>query len=167
MDRKDYNILSWRCTYRIKSANQVMPKSEVLRKQNHYLCNQCLSPQMLWVRIPFMAIQLDTKLCDKVCQGLVTGRWFSPGTPVSSTNKTDRHDITNILFKVTLNTANLTLTRKQNQPTFTLYWKQCYHWINPFINNTKYILLQKSYRIFMRTKSIIFYQEATFTVNVY
>jgi hypothetical protein len=22
------------------------------------------------------------------------GRWFSPGTPVSSTNKTDRHDIT-------------------------------------------------------------------------
>ena len=21
------------------------------------------------------------------------GRWFSPGTPVSSTNKTDRHDI--------------------------------------------------------------------------
>jgi hypothetical protein len=24
----------------------------------------------------------------------------SPGTPVSSTNKTDRHDITEILFKV-------------------------------------------------------------------
>jgi hypothetical protein len=26
------------------------------------------------------------------------------GTPVSSTNKTDRHDITEILLKVTLNT---------------------------------------------------------------
>jgi len=34
----------------------------------------------------------------------VTGRWVSPGTPVSSTNKTDRHDITEILLKVALNT---------------------------------------------------------------
>ena len=33
-----------------------------------------------------------------------------PGTPVSSTNKTDRHDIiTEILLKVALNTINLTL----------------------------------------------------------
>jgi hypothetical protein len=30
-----------------------------------------------------------------------------PGTPVSSTNKTDRHDITEILLKVTLNTIPL------------------------------------------------------------
>ena len=29
---------------------------------------------------------------------------FSPGNPVSSTNKTDRHDITEILLKVALNT---------------------------------------------------------------
>jgi len=28
-----------------------------------------------------------------------TGRWFSPGTPASSTNKTNRYDITEILFK--------------------------------------------------------------------
>ena len=34
---------------------------------------------------------------DKVCQSLATGRWLSPGTPVSSTNKTDCHDITEIL----------------------------------------------------------------------
>jgi hypothetical protein len=34
----------------------------------------------------------------------VTGRWFSPGPPVFSTNKTDRHDITEILLKVALNT---------------------------------------------------------------
>jgi hypothetical protein len=39
---------------------------------------------------------LDTTLGDKVCQWLEAGRWFSPGTPVSSTNKTDRHDITEI-----------------------------------------------------------------------
>jgi hypothetical protein len=31
-------------------------------------------------------------------------RWFSPGPPVSSTNKTDRHDIAEILLKVALNT---------------------------------------------------------------
>jgi hypothetical protein len=33
----------------------------------------------------------------------VTGQWFSLGTPVSSTNKTDSHDITEILLKMALN----------------------------------------------------------------
>jgi hypothetical protein len=46
---------------------------------------------------------LDTTFCDKVCQRLAAGGWFSPGTPVSSTNKTDHYDITEILLKVTLN----------------------------------------------------------------
>jgi hypothetical protein len=32
-----------------------------------------------------------------------------PGTPVSSTNKTDRHDITEILLKVALNTIKQTI----------------------------------------------------------
>ena len=45
---------------------------------------------------------LNTTLCDKVCQWLATGWWFSPGTPVSSTNKSDRHELTEIL----LNTIN-------------------------------------------------------------
>jgi hypothetical protein len=35
---------------------------------------------------------------------VATGRWFSPGPLVSSTNKTDCHDITEILLKVALNT---------------------------------------------------------------
>jgi hypothetical protein len=39
---------------------------------------------------------LNTTLCDKVCQRLVTGRLFSLGTPVSSTNKIDCQDITEI-----------------------------------------------------------------------
>ena len=43
---------------------------------------------------------LDTTLCYKVCQWLATGRWLSLGTPVSSTNKTDRHDITEIQCSV-------------------------------------------------------------------
>jgi hypothetical protein len=68
----------------------------------NYLCNQCLSPLMLWVQISIRA--RCTTLCDKVCQWLATGRWFSPGPPVSSTNKTDRHDITEILLKVALKT---------------------------------------------------------------
>jgi hypothetical protein len=34
------------------------------------------------------------------------GRWFSPGTPASSTTKTGRHDIAEILLKVALNTIN-------------------------------------------------------------
>ena len=33
----------------------------------------------------------------------MAGQWFSPSTPVSSTNKTDRHDITEILLKVAIN----------------------------------------------------------------
>jgi hypothetical protein len=33
---------------------------------------------------------------------LAHGRWFSPGTPASSTTKTGRHDIPEILLKVAL-----------------------------------------------------------------
>ena len=43
---------------------------------------------------------------DKVYQLLAHGRWFSPGTPASSTTKTGRHDIAEILLKVALNTKN-------------------------------------------------------------
>ena len=39
----------------------------------------------------------------------MAGRLFSSGTQVSPTNKTDRHDITEILLKVALNTITLTL----------------------------------------------------------
>jgi hypothetical protein len=53
-------------------------------------------------------IILNTTLCDQVCQSLVTGRWFSPGTSVSSNNKTNRHDIIEILLKMALNTITLT-----------------------------------------------------------
>ena len=67
---------------------------------NNYLCNQCLSPLMLWVQTQLRRGVLNTTLCDKNCQSL------SPGTPVSSTNKTDRHNTTEILLKVALNTIN-------------------------------------------------------------
>jgi hypothetical protein len=54
-----------------------------------YLCNQCLSFHHLSCEFEF---------------------WFSPDTPVCATNKTDLHDITEILLKVAFNTITLILT---------------------------------------------------------
>ena len=45
------------------------------------------------------------QLYDNVCHWLAAGRWFSAG---SSNNKTNRHDIIEILLKVALNTIILT-----------------------------------------------------------
>jgi hypothetical protein len=45
----------------------------------------------------------------------VAGQKFSPGTPISSTNKTDPHDITEILLKVALSNITLTLTHYKNK----------------------------------------------------
>ncbi len=54
-------------------------------------------------------VVLDTTLCDEVCQ------WFSPSTPVSSTNKIYRPDINEILLKVALRTISLTpIAKKHN-----------------------------------------------------
>ena len=47
---------------------------------------------------------LDTTLCDNICQWLAARWWFSP---VSFTNQTYRHDITEIVLKVVLNTILL------------------------------------------------------------
>ena len=46
-------------------------------------------------------------------------KWLSPGTPVSSTNKTDRHDIAEILLKVALNIIEVTnINEKLNVAKF-------------------------------------------------
>jgi len=60
-----------------------------------------------------------SKILHDVCQWLATGRWFSPGSPVSSTNKTDHHDIIEILLKVALSTIKKQ-TNKTNSPSITL-----------------------------------------------
>jgi hypothetical protein len=111
----------------------------------------------LWVRILLRRGVLDTPLCDKACQWLTAGRWFSPGTPFSSTNKTDRHDIAEILLKRALNTTTLTLlslgifwffsqwvwisvhnifvnlstSNYQSSPPFWIFWE--YVWNGDFI----------------------------------
>jgi hypothetical protein len=46
---------------------------------SNYICNQCISPPVLWVRISIRVMCIA--LCDKVL-------WFSPGPLFSSTNKT-------------------------------------------------------------------------------
>ena len=65
------------------------------------------------LQLPVQSVPITTKVMSSnpghgdlysiqyyVRQLLATGRWFSSGTPVSSTNKTDRHDITEISLEV-------------------------------------------------------------------
>jgi hypothetical protein len=69
---------------------------------------------------------LDKALCDKVCHWFARGRWFSPGTPVnvSSTNKTDRHGITEIVLKVALDTTTLTQRDSNSQLVFIFIFSE-------------------------------------------
>ena len=77
-------------------------------------CVQCLRWYVFFMELLTLIVKLafhnliskdanngmrDT-LCDKVCQRLVACLWFSPCITVSTTNKTDPHDITAILLKV-------------------------------------------------------------------
>jgi hypothetical protein len=74
-----------------------------------YLCNQCLSSlKSFEFESRSWGSVLDTTLCDNVCKGLGIGRWFSPGTPITSTNKTDRHNVAEMLLKVALNAIHQT-----------------------------------------------------------
>ena len=61
-----------------------------------------------WVRARLCILQKGcTRLAvasDKAYQLLAHGRWFFPGIPASSTIKTGRHDIAEILLKVALST---------------------------------------------------------------
>jgi hypothetical protein len=80
----------------------------------NYLCNQFISPITFWIRIPLRArCTWYITLRDKVCQWLAANLWFSPVIPISSTNKTDRHDITDILLKVVLNTITIIILQSR------------------------------------------------------
>jgi hypothetical protein len=56
----------------------------------------------------------------KVYQLLAHGRWFSPGTPASSTTKTGCHDMAEILLKVTLKTINQIKSNRTFEHTKTI-----------------------------------------------
>jgi hypothetical protein len=72
------------------------------------LLGTCDHSNTAWVRVRLCELQKGcTRLAtDKVYQLLAHGWWFSPGIPASSTTKTGRHDIAEILLKVALNTKN-------------------------------------------------------------
>jgi hypothetical protein len=63
-----------------------------------------------WVRALLCNLQKRcTRLAaasDKAYQLLAHGRWFSPGTPASSTTKTGHHEIAELMLKVSLITNN-------------------------------------------------------------
>jgi hypothetical protein len=63
-----------------------------------------------WVRARFYKLQKGctrrAAASDNVYQLLAHSRWFSAGSAASSTTKTGRHDIAEILLKVALNTKN-------------------------------------------------------------
>jgi antitoxin component of RelBE/YafQ-DinJ toxin-antitoxin module len=71
----------------------------------------------------------------------VTGQWFSLGTPVSSTIKTGRQDITEIGLKVVLNTINQTINLTGLPMNMTIYStnKKIYKYLKSLHNNTKCI----------------------------
>jgi hypothetical protein len=68
---------------------------------------------------------------------LAHGRWFSPGTPASSTTKTGRHDIAEILLKVALNTKSLKKTLLKN------YENMFFEKLRSFNINNKLFLYSK------------------------
>ena len=85
----------------------------------NYPCNQCLLLFTLWVRTPFSQCVFDTtlyviKFVSDSCQVGVFRRVH---------NKTYRHDITEILFKVELNIITITLTTQiiDNKKKIPLY----------------------------------------------
>ena len=84
-------------------------------------------------------------IIDKVCQWLATGRWFSPGPQVSSTNKTDHHNITEILLKVALNTI------KQINIKF-IVWSVCLSYVGSCFVKIR-VMKIKSLRIISRINS--------------
>jgi hypothetical protein len=67
----------------------------------NYLCNQCLSPLMLWVRISTRA--RCTTLCDQVCEWLATAGFFFGSFAVTFIKQTpvlSRHLLKGHLFLV-------------------------------------------------------------------
>ena len=109
-----------------------------------------------WVRARLYKLQKGcTRLAaasDKVYQLLAHDRCFFPGTPASSTTKTGRHDIAEILLKVALKTNNQSM-KSINLYTSFLYsymlgrytriWRSCillyaslvYSYMSSYINS--------------------------------
>ena len=79
------------------------PPIVVLAERVEYTKGSLISVQSVRITTNVASsIPARGEICN-VWQWNAAGRLFSPGTPVSSTNKNDRHDITEIFLKVALN----------------------------------------------------------------
>ena len=71
-----------------------------------------------WVRTRLCKLQKGctclAAASDKIYQLLAHGRWFSHSTKASSTTKTGRHDIAEILLKVVLSTKDQSINQSIN-----------------------------------------------------
>ena len=112
------------------------------------ICLKCLITNLyeINVRITLRRGVLDTTLCDNFCQWLAADR-FSHGTPDSSTNKTERNDITEIVLKVALNTINQTL--------ITLWWVESIWWDQPWVPCHVLLQNQNAYHWWVISTSLI------------
>ena len=124
--------------------------------------NSCKSiTNTAWVRARFCKLQKGcTRLAptsENVYQLLAHGRWFSPETLSSATIKTGRHDIVEILPKVTLSTINqIKSTKSVNcNPTTTTI-------INLYPQFTQYIASIVLYSF--STNTFKYYQNMCFFV---
>ena len=61
--------------------------------------------------------------------------WFSPSIPASSTNKTDFHNITDILVKVVLNTITSRL----------IFYKISLKYFNYYLNMIRVLVIENFY----------------------
>jgi len=125
-----------------------------------YVCNRFLSAINVWVRIPLMA------MCTRYKMWLATCRWFFQCTQVSFTNKTDRHDTTEIFLKVVLNTITLTHLKCKSWLRFVLLVSSCLRSV--FVNlSTSYFFLPWICRGFFLLISVIFHHacHGTFWYN--
>ena len=90
---------------------------------------------LFFIEVSSNPAQVRCTLCDKLCQLPATG------TPSPSTNKTDHHDITELLLKVALNTKNqskpVTILISAHKPipmTSCTYMMLIYTYVNGAIN---------------------------------
>jgi hypothetical protein len=77
-----------------------------------------------WVRAQLCKLQKRcTRLAaasDNVYQLIAQGQWFSPSTPDSSTTKTDRHDIAEILLNVALRQQTINQSPQCGDTTYCI-----------------------------------------------
>jgi hypothetical protein len=90
--------------------------------------------------------------CDKVYQLLSHCRWFSPGTPASSTTKTGRHDIAEILLKVALNTKK-SINQLKTQKNINLQITEVIY----MVKNMQHFEIMQQQKLFMGAKVSMVY----------